>query len=215
MVHTSTNHPETFSQWFVKAYPLTPFICFILYAIALFIIFFIGIVRYFIGKTENTKLYIDLTEALLLIVHGSVILIELYKNFMEYMETVEHRHNSDKFENFTNNDSDELQVILIKADWCPSCKMFLNSGVWENIQTEILSITNDNSISFVEFDVAKDDPNLISKVLMIDSNTIPYVPSIYIKTPEGVFFYQDNIYNSKNMIQVLKSLLQKFNFLEE
>ena len=86
--------------------------------------------------------------------------------------------------------------------------MFLNSGVWENIQTEILSITNDNSISFVEFDVANDDPNLISKVLMI-------VPSIYIKTPEGVFFYQDNIYNSKNMIQVLKSLLQKFNFLEE
>ena len=184
-------------------------------SLSCFIIFFIGIVRYFIGKTENTKLYIDLTEALLLIVHGSVILIELYKNFMEYMETVEHRHNSDKFENFTNNDSDELQVILIKADWCPSCKMFLNSGVWENIQTEILSITNDNSISFVEFDVANDDPNLISKVLMIDSNTIPYVPSIYIKTPEGVFFYQDNIYNSKNMIQVLKSLLQKFNFLEE
>ena len=53
-------HPQTFSQWFVKADPLTPFICFILYVISLGVIITIGLIRWLVSG-KNRKWYIDAT----------------------------------------------------------------------------------------------------------------------------------------------------------
>ena len=195
-------HPQTFSQWFVKAYPLTPFVCFILYAIALLVIVVIGLVRWLV-KGNNKKWYIEATEFLLIIIHGLVILIETYKNFMEYIETTEHK------EKFCDAFATGLDVFLVKADWCSACKMFLHNKKWEDIQTQLTKEVSGSFVNFKSYDISSDE---ISSVLKIDVKSIPYVPCIYIRTPEGFFMYKDNIYNTSDVVSVVKALIKKFIF---
>ena len=198
-------HPQTFSQWFVKTYPLTPFICFILYVISLGVIITIGLIRWLVSG-KNRKWYIDATEILLIMIHALVILIETYKNFMEYIET-QHK------EKFCDVFAKELDVYLIKADWCSSCKMVLQNNKWEDIQTQLSKELSGSFVRFKTYDISTDDADEISATLKVNVKAIPYVPCIYIRTPEGVFMYKDNIYNTPDVVSVLKSLVNKFIFL--
>ena len=210
---STTEKPESFSHWFVKAYPLTPFVCFSIYSLALILILTIGLIRWLV-KGVDKKVYLELTEVLLLFVHGTVIVVEMYKNFMEFMEQREphrsHVNANNFYEPFTNEATTDLEVILVKANWCPSCQEYEKSNVWNDVQDEIYKNVDSSSIKFTTYDIATDDATVISSALKIDSKSIPYVPCIYIRTPEGVFSYKDNIYNVSDMVEVLQSLITKF-----
>ena len=198
IIHNTINsqNPESFGYWIVNNYPISSYYSYVIYFILLFVVSSVLLFK-FLFDEKHTKLYNDTTEKIVLCAHVIVLFLETYKSFIEYMENKE--------EHFTNND---IEVVLIKANWCPACGMFLKSKAWENVQEE-MSMTD---IIFTIYDIATDDPNTISSALKIDMSTVKYVPSIFIRTPEGVFAYQDNIYDTSNMVKVLTSLKNKFTF---
>ena len=191
-------HPQTFSQWFIEAYPLTPFVCFVLYIISLVAIVCIGLVRWLVSG-KHREWYVGMTDIFLLLIHGLVIVIESYKNFMEYI------HSTHK-ENFCDEITRGLEVILIKADWCTSCETYLKSGVWEDIQKQVSS----ELVKFTVYDISTEDLNQISQKLNTDIKTVPYVPCIYIRTPEGIFMYQHDIYKTSEIVSLLNDQVSTF-----
>ena len=193
--NTTNHHQESFSRWVVTNYPITPYYSYTIYFLTLLVV--LSVLFFKILFHENDiKIYNNITNIIVLCAHVIILLLETYKSFTEYIDNKE--------EYFTNND---LEVILIKANWCPACAMFLKSYVWEDVQDEV-----SNDITFTIYDIATDDPKVIGSVLKIEPSTIKYVPCIFIRTPEGVFAYQDNIYDKTSMIKVLTSLKNKFTF---
>lgn len=196
IIQNTTSHQESFGRWVVTNYPITPYYSYTIYFLILLVV--LSVLLFKILFHENDiKIYNHTIDIVVLCAHVIVFLLETYKSFTEYIDNKE-------VENFTNND---LEVILIKANWCPACAMFLKSNVWEDVQDQV-----SNDITFSSYDIATDDPKIIGSVLKIDPSTIKYVPCIFIRTPEGVFAYQDNIYDTSSMVKVLTSLKNKFTF---
>ena len=193
--NTSTiQNQQSFSNWMVTNYPVTPYYSYTIYFIILLVVSSVLLFKILFHE-KDIKMYDHTTQTIVLCAHVVVLILETYKSFTEYTDN--------KREHFTNND---LEVILIKANWCPACSMFLKSNVWENVQDQVST----SNITFTTFDIATDDPKRIQSTLKIDPTTIKYVPCIYIRTPDGVFAYQDNIYDTSAMVKVLSSLKNKF-----
>ena len=184
-------------QNFFHTYKVTPLISFFIYLIAAVIVLTALITRQY-----NSVI---VTDALLLTVHSAVLILESYKHLGEYVLKTEH---------FTDvaSPKSKLEVILIKAEWCAACNMYLSSGIWKEIMDAMKETVTSSELTFSVYDLDTSDPQILNSLLHIDSKTIPYVPIIYIRTPEGIFQYNDNIYNADNMIHLLNELVNKFIF---
>ena len=113
---------------------------------------------------KHREWYVDMTDIFLLLIHGLVIVIESYKNFMEYIE-------STRKEKFCDEFTQGLEIILIKADWCTYCKAYVESGVWEDIQKQV----SRSVIKFTVYDISTKDLSQISQKLNTDIKTVPYI----------------------------------------
>ena len=127
----------------------------------------------------------------LLVVIICLLFIDGYKAYLKYFKNI------DTFENFST--FSPIEVILLITEKCHLCHDYLNSGEWEKIQHKYIS----SDIKFTHIDISKSSKKLIQSIVKMDVSDIAFVPTIYIKTKEGVFLYDDDIYDIDNVINVL------------
>ena len=192
-----------FAEWFVKKYPLSSMTKSTVYIIAAALLIIIIIAKHVLKTVFEFELVV-------LIIHSLMFFIEGYANFAEYIKQ--------SYESLTDHFTDEapspsnslLEVILVKADWCPSCSMYINSGTWQKVVDRIMNDVSPSDLSFTVYDIDKTPRSVIQNKLKIDASTITYIPVVYVRTPDGVFLYKDNVYDSDSMISVLLALIDKY-----
>ena len=192
----------TFSKWFVGKYHLGFQTKFIIYRIAMLLLIAIIIIKKVFSSVFEF-------EMIVLAIHAFVFMVEGYVNFSEYV------HESmtqikDHFTDDTQSSSSVLEVILVKADWCSACSMYLNGNSWQNVIDRISAVSSPSDVTFTVYDINTTEASVFLKNLKIDVSSISYIPVVYIRTPEGIFLYKDNIYNSDNMVSVVMALIDKY-----
>ena len=165
-----------------------PLIFLIIYLLCLIVLF-----AAFLFKLYN---FHSVFDYFVLVVIICLLLIDGYKAYLKYFKNV------DTFENF--NKFSPIEVILLTTEKCQFCRDYLNSGEWEKIQQKYIS----SDIKFTHIDISKSSKKLTQSIVEIDVSDIAFVPTIYIKTKEGVFFYDDDIHDTDNVINVLNELLK-------
>ena len=191
----------TFSKWFVGKYCLGFQAKFIIYLIAMLLLVAIIIMKKVLSSVFEF-------EMIVLAIHAFVFMVEGYANFSEYV----HESMTQIKDHFTDDTSSSsvLEVILVKADWCSACSMYLNGNSWQNVIDRISAVSSPSDVTFTVYDINTTEASVFLKNLKIDVSSISYIPVVYIRTPEGIFLYKDNIYKRDNMVSVVMALIDKY-----
>ena len=191
----------TFSKWFVGKYRLGFQAKTVIYLVAMLLLVAIIIMKKVLSSVFEF-------EMIVLAIHAFVFMVEGYANFSEYV----HESMTQIKDHFTDDTSSSsvLEVILVKADWCSACSMYLNGNSWQNVIDRISAVSSPSDVTFTVYDINTTEASVFLKNLKIDISSISYIPVVYIRTPEGIFLYKDNIYNSDNMVSVVMALIDKY-----
>ena len=146
-------------------------------------------------------------DYILFIVVFIVVLIDAYKSIRKYLNYTD-AFTTDTFTTdafTTDSPPPPFEVVLVTSEQCECCQDYLKSGKWEQV---VSGTGHGDRFRFINVDI-RTKKESIKSLLNIDPEKIEYVPSVFIKTDSGVFSYEDDVFDSTNMIKVLKELIRK------